>query len=118
MRRRLTIWILALTLVGAFSFIGCDKKEEAGVEKVKQDVSEMAEEGAKATEQEGALETVGEKVEEAAGTVEEKVEGVAGAVEETTEEAAGTVEEKAEEAAEAVTEKAEEAVEAIKGEHK
>jgi len=50
MRRRLTIWILALTLVGAFGLIGCDKKEETGAEKVKQDVSEMAEEGVKAIE--------------------------------------------------------------------
>ena len=94
MRRRLTIWILALTLVGAFGLIGCDKKEDAGVEQVKQDISEMAEEGAKATEQ--GAQAVGEKVEEAAGTVKE-----------TSEEAAETVEEKAEEAAEAV-----------KGEHK
>ncbi len=93
MRRRLTIWILALTLVGAFGLIGCDKKEETGVEQVKQDVSEMAEEGAKATEHE-------------ARTVEEKVEEAAGAVQET-----------AEEAAEAVEEKAEEAAEAVKGEH-
>ena len=94
MRRRLTIWILALTLVGAFSLIGCDKKEETGAEKVKQDVSEMAEEGAKATEQEA--QTVGEKVKEAAEAVEEKVEGAAGVVKE----------------------KAEEAVEAVKGENK
>jgi len=78
MRRRLTIWILALTLVGAFSLIGCDKKEEAGVEQVKQDVSEMAEEGAKATEQ--GAQAVGEKVEEAAETVGEKAEEAAEAV--------------------------------------
>ena len=94
MRRKFTIWILALTLVGAFSLIGCDKKEEAGVEKVKQDVSEMAEEGAKATEQE--TQTMGEKVKEAAGAVEKKVEG----------------------AAEVVKKKVEEAAEAVKGEHK
>ncbi len=93
MKRRLTIWILALTLVGAFGLIGCDKKEETGAEQVKQDVSEMAEEGAKATEQ--GAQAVGEKVEEAAGTVGEKVE----------------------EAAEAVGEKVEEAAEAVKGEH-
>ena len=78
MRRRLTIWILALTLVGAFGLIGCDKKEETGAEKVKQDVSEMAEEGANATEHEA--QTVGEKVEEAAETVKEKVEEAAEAV--------------------------------------
>jgi hypothetical protein len=94
MKRRFTIWILALTLVGAFGLIGCDKKEETGAEKVTQDVSEMAEEGAKATEHEA--QTVGGKVEETAGTVEEKVE----------------------EAAEAVGEKVEEAAEAVKGEHK
>jgi hypothetical protein len=94
MKRRFTIWILALTLVGAFSLIGCDKKEETGAEKVKQDVSEMAEEGVKATEHKA--QTVGEKVEEAAGTVGEKVE----------------------EAAEEVRETAEEAAEAVKGEHK
>ena len=91
MKRRLTIWILALTLVGAFGLIGCDKKEETGAE---QDVSEMAEEGAKATEQ--GAQAVGEKVEEAAGTVKET----------------------SEEAAETVGEKAEEAAEAVKGEHK
>lgn len=78
MKRRLTIWILALTLVGAFSLIGCDKKEETGVEQVKQDVSEMAEEGAKATEQE--TQTLGEKVKEAAGAVKEKAEEAADAV--------------------------------------
>ena len=94
MKRRLTIWILALTLVGAFSLIGCDKKEETGAEKVKQGVSEMAKEGANATEHEA--QAVGEKVKEAAGTVKEKVEG----------------------AAEVVKEKVEEAAEAVKGEHK
>lgn len=90
MKRRLTIWILALTLVGAFALIGCDKKEETGAE---QDVSEMVEEGAKATEH--GAQAVGEKVEEAAGTVKET----------------------SEEAAEAVGEKVEEAAEAVKGEH-
>ncbi len=94
MKRRLTIWILALTLVGVFSLIGCDKKEETGAEKVKQDVSEMAKEGANATEHEA--QTVGEKVKEAAGAVQET----------------------AGEAAEAVKEKVEEAAEAVKGEHK
>ncbi|MCK4605615.1 MAG: hypothetical protein KAU41_13140 [Deltaproteobacteria bacterium] len=93
MRRRLTIWILALTLVGAFGLIGCDKKEETGVEQVKQDVSEMAEEGANATEQ--GVQAVGEKVEEAAEAVKET----------------------SEEAAEAVGEKVEGAAEAVKGEH-
>ncbi|MEA1992417.1 MAG: YtxH domain-containing protein [Thermodesulfobacteriota bacterium] len=105
MRRRLTIWILALTLVGAFSLIGCDKKEETGAEKVKQGVSEMAEEGANATEH--GAQTVGEKVEGAAEAVKEKVE-----------EATEAVGEKVEEATEAVGEKVEEAVEAVKGENK
>jgi ribulose-5-phosphate 4-epimerase/fuculose-1-phosphate aldolase len=67
MKQRLTIWILALTLVGAFGLIGCDKKEETGAEKVKQDVSEMVEEGVNATEH--GVQAVGEKVEEAAEAV-------------------------------------------------
>ena len=67
MKQRLTIWILALTLVGAFGLIGCDKKEETGVEQVKQNVSEMAEEGVKATEH--GAQAVKEKVEEAAEAV-------------------------------------------------
>ncbi|MBW1669822.1 MAG: hypothetical protein JRJ43_01250 [Deltaproteobacteria bacterium] len=67
MKKRLTIWILALTLVGAFGLIGCDKKEETGVKQMKQDVSEMVEEGAKATEH--GVKAVGEKVEEAAEAV-------------------------------------------------
>jgi len=70
MRRRLTIWILALTLVGAFGLIGCDKKEETGAEKVKQDVSEMAEEGVKAIEH--GAQAVKEKAEEAAEAVKEE----------------------------------------------
>ena len=78
MKRRLTIWILALTLVGAFGLIGCDKKEETGVEQVKQDISEMAKEGAK--EIEHGAQAVGEKVEEAAGTVKETSEEAAEAV--------------------------------------
>ena len=89
MKRRITIWILALTLVGAFGLIGCDKKEETGAEKVKQGVSEMAEEGAKATEHEA--QTMGEKVKEAAGAVQETAEEAAGAVQETAEEAAEAV---------------------------
>jgi len=82
MKRRLIIWILALTLVGAFSLIGCEKKEETGAENVKQGVSEMAEEGAKAVQ---------ETAEEAAGAVKETAEEAAGAVKETAEEAAGAV---------------------------
>ncbi|RPI55092.1 MAG: hypothetical protein EHM49_02355, partial [Deltaproteobacteria bacterium] len=76
MKRRFTIWILALILVGAFGLIGCDKKEETGVEKITQDVGEKAEEttvtvGEKAEE---TTVTVGEKVEETAAPVVEKVE--------------------------------------------
>jgi len=67
MKQRLTIWILALTLVGAFGLNGCDKKEETGAKQMKQDVSEMVEEGVKATEH--GAKAVGEKVEEAAEAV-------------------------------------------------
>ena len=70
MRRRLTIWILALALVGAFGLIGCDKKEETGAEKLKQGVSEMVEEGVKATEH--GVQAVKEKAEEAAEAVKEE----------------------------------------------
>ena len=68
MKRRFTIWILALTLVGAFSLIGCEKKEETGAEKVEQGVSEMVKEGANVTEH--GVQAVKEKAEEAAEAVE------------------------------------------------
>ena len=68
MKRRFTIWILALTLVGAFSLIGCEKKEETGAEKVEQGVSEMVKEGANVTEH--GVQAEKEKAEEAAEAVE------------------------------------------------
>ncbi len=105
MKRRLTIWILALTLAGAFSVIGCEKKEETGAEKVKQGVSEKAGEGPTATEQD-------------ARAAKDTAEEAAGSVKDTAEEAAGDVKDAAEDAAGAVEGEAEKAAGAVKGEHK
>ena len=109
MKRRITVFILALTMVGAFTLIGCDKKDESGMEEVTQDVSEMAEEGVKATEE--GVKAVGEKIKGAAEALPGMGEEAAEDVQETAGESAEDVEETAEGAAEEVQGAAEEAAE-------
>lgn len=89
MKRRIGTWILALTFIGALGLVGCEKKEETGLEQVKQGVNEMAEEAVKASEQ--AVQAVKETTEKAVQAVKETAEKATGVVKKTEEDAAEAV---------------------------